>query len=521
MSLRPNENTQVRRNSYKVAVDTEQSRRRREKHLVEIRKSKREEILKKKRLHSIQEAPQDSPLPSASSIDKMLRNLIALISGVWSGDPLLQLEFLNQFRLILSASKNPPIDMVIESGVVPRFIEFLNKDESPRLQLEAAWILTNIASGTRKHTKVVVDHGTVPIFIKLLASPDAAVREQVVWGLGNVAGDSTQCRDYVLECGAMMPLLAQLNEHSTLSMIGTVTWTLSNFCRGKPKPAFEQVSLALPALERLVHFNDDEDEVLADACWSLSFMSDGGEEQIQSVVEACVVPRLVELLLHPSPSVLAAALCTIGNIVSGNTQQTQCVISCGAIPIIAKLLTQNYKKSIRRDACCTIANITAGIKEHIQIVIDANLIPSLVHLAQNAEFDIKKEALWAISNATRGGSNDQIKYLVEQSCIKPLCDILLCPDTTIISVCLDGLENILKVGEVEKYTKGHMNYSQLIEDAEGLEKIEKLQSNDNIEIYEKAVKILETYWDDDDVSHRGIQFGTKRVQVPPGGFNFG
>lgn len=127
------------------------------------------------------------------------------------------------------------------------------------------------------------------------------VNMQVVWGLGNVAGDSTQCRDYVLECGAMMPLLAQLNEHSTLSMIGTVTWTLSNFCRGKPKPAFEQVLPALPALERLVHFNDDEDEVLADACWSLSFMSDGGEEQIQSVVEACVVPRLVELLLLVLP----------------------------------------------------------------------------------------------------------------------------------------------------------------------------------------------------------------------------
>lgn len=162
------------------------------------------------------------------------------------------------------------------------------------------------------------------------------------------------------------------------------------------------------------------------------------------------------------------------------------------------------------------------------------MIPSLVHLAQYAEFDIKKEALCAISNATRGGSHEQIKYLVEQRCIKPLCDILVCQDPSVISVCLDGLENILKVGEVEK-SRGHLNYSQLVEDAEGLEKIEKLQSNDNNEIYEKAVKILETYWveqDDDeetqqeqdagdDGSHLSIEFGRKRVQVPPGGFNFG
>jgi len=43
-------------------------------------------------------------------------------------------------------------------------------------------------------------------------------------------------------------------------------------------------------------------------------------------------------------------------------------------------------------------------------VIEANLITPLVNLLQNAEFDIKKEAAWAISNATSGGSHEQIKY---------------------------------------------------------------------------------------------------------------
>lgn len=65
---------------------------------------------------------------------------------------------------------------------------------------------------------------------------------QAVWALGNIAGDSPQCRDMVLKERALVPLLEQLKDNSKLSMQRNATWTLSNFCRGKPQPAFEQVT---------------------------------------------------------------------------------------------------------------------------------------------------------------------------------------------------------------------------------------------------------------------------------------
>ncbi|VVB07024.1 unnamed protein product [Arabis nemorensis] len=124
------------------------------------------------------------------------------------------------------------------------------------------------------------------------------------------------------------------------------------------------------------------------------------------------------------------------------------------------------------------------------------IIQSLVLLLQTAEFEVKKEAAWGISNATCGGTDEQIRFMVRQGCIEPLCDLLTSGEPSIITVCLEALGKILIVGEAEEnlgHRGGHNLYASMIDEAKGLEKIEELQNHDN-DIYQKAVKILETFW---------------------------
>ena len=49
----------------------------------------------------------------------------------------------------------------------------------------------------------------------------------------------------------------------------------------------------------------------------------------------------------------------------------------------------------------------------IQAVIDCNIFPVLIEILGKAEFKTRKEAAWAITNATSGGTPAQIRYLVE------------------------------------------------------------------------------------------------------------
>ncbi len=336
-----------------MGKDPEEQRRRRQETTIQLRKTKKEDTVLKKRNLIINsslndENEQQNQIGNVEDGDENAKNtkqtsITDIVMNSLSPDPNVKLNAVQSARKLLSSDKNPPIDQIIEANMLPILVDCLSKDDQSSLQFEAAWALTNIASGSSHQTQAVVMSGAVEHFIRLLHSPHQNVCEQAVWALGNIIGDGPHCRDLVINMGVVPPLLTFVRTDISLTFLRNVTWVIVNLCRSKePPPSEETIKQLLPALAFLIQNQDCN--ILVDTVWALSYLTDAGNNVIQLVLDAGFAPYLVPLLGHQEAKVVTAALRAVGNIVTGTDEQTQEILNNDALKYFHALLNHPKPK---------------------------------------------------------------------------------------------------------------------------------------------------------------------------------
>ena len=237
-----------------------------------------------------------------------------------SADPGEQLAGATWFRQLLSKEDNPPIDEVVEAGLVPRLVELLSSHGSdPQLQLEAARALAGIASDSPGH------------------------------------------RDTVLEAEPVAGLAGLLADTSELQLRQGGAAAAYQLCRGKPAPALDDVARLVPVLASVLCSGESDEAVLVDVCWTLVKIANCNENAMEVLLtaEPPLLPRLVQMLDSSIADVQKASLYTVADCIKGTEKQTQAALDAGAVPALGRLLS-SPKSSIRKEACFALSNVAAG-----------------------------------------------------------------------------------------------------------------------------------------------------------------
>jgi len=503
---------------FQAGLNPAAHRRKREDDRLELRKANRENRLKRKRQALTDRSRQydddtTEGTQSTTNHNSVLQDLPRYVQGCYSDQPAAQFECTQHIRHLLSATNSPPIDAVVSSGVVTRLIQFLRLHQMPPLQFEAAWALTNIASGSAEHTAVIIRHGAVPIFVKLMDSPSNEVKEQAVWALGNIAGDSAECRNLVLRHGAHPKLLNLVRLHLSApqsmpaSLIRNVVWTLCNFCRGSPNVDWKILLDIIRGLGMVLQADDTE--ILQDALWGIQYAADVDgldqqkHERFSILHSDGALQRIVKLVGHRSWHVQHPAVRAIGSLLTGTDEQTQTMLDLGVLPQLNGILTASQSSpALRRETCWTISNVTGGSAEQIDAVMMANMFPPLINILRNDQAATAKEALWALSNALSGGSDNVILFLVQQGVLWPLLRFLKMGSAPkIMIMSLESMERILECGQRQSEQQHGMNEMlDLVEECGALDALEELQGEETLDedVYDKIVTMMATYWEGED-----------------------
>lgn len=328
-------------------------------------------------------------------------------------------DVVQKLRRMLMSDKNPPVKHMLNAGILFFFIDILDttalqqhvqgvshnsSDDNTttvltlysKLMFEVTWALTNIASTEHANSIVQYPNAIERLVTLLTYDLDASVREQSIWCLGNIAGDNIHYRDMLLKDERVKSgFLTNLALPETSSLLSNLCWAISNMVRkssnGKStsisignttvllQPTIESTRCYIHPMYRVIRLSIDTyrqsvllpnempklalHEMISDAMWCMTYLSDGENSRIQVLLEDAksyeedeqyhmakgdtIVRCIKDILeMHQNSSqyvidrsLLIPAVRCLGNIASGTNEQTLTVVSTGVLKYIPDLLS--------------------------------------------------------------------------------------------------------------------------------------------------------------------------------------
>ena len=218
-----------------------------------------------------------------------------------------------------------------------------------------------------------------------------------------------------------------------------------------------------------------------------------------NLLDIDIIQQIMKNLEYDIKFIQINCLRIIGNIASGNANQTQKLLDLGVLNYLKKTIFSPHKQ-IRKETAWILSNIAAGTQKQIETLINEDILPILARSIKEDIPEIKKECIWAVCNLTSVENPVYLDKILQQGILNIICECLKMDDAKYLAVCLEAFGNLLAYGKKRNPDPNAPN--PIVEEVDKMgmfDVLEKLQLHPVEIVYEKTLKLLENYFETQNV----------------------
>ncbi|KAK7088074.1 importin subunit alpha-6-like [Littorina saxatilis] len=463
---------------HKHAAPTVQNLRSRQRDTqIEIRKNKRDRKYNAKRVR-IEETEKEEPLICLQEIEAACRELVHK-GGASAEECLLKLR--------RAFTQGPEyIDVLFRIDNCLQSLVGILTGSKIELQEQAAWCLTNIATGRSEHV-LAIAKAAAPYFITFVSGSSPLLQDQCAWALGNIAGDSIECRQILHSQGCLPPLI-KLLESPTPACVRSAAFAISNLIRDLPEIANDAVECGvMPILLQFLQKTDTPPELLCEVGWVVTYLTNS-QDIIAQMVSMGFLPIIVDIIVHTAMTghvqdgeVVTPMLRALGNICSGPDDYS--LMACEnprLMPALLRLLECSLSY-VAKETVWLMSNMTSDYNVS-QSIAYGPILPALLVLLDKG-YDVQVEAMYTLCNMASHGET-VCTELVSHGAVAKVVPLLKHFDIELLHMAMAFCEAALRYADARF----------IFEECGGLTSLEQLESHPNDAIQNQALEIMETYF---------------------------
>lgn len=360
------------------------------------------------------------------------------------------------FTLQNKNSSQNIIKELIEANLHEKLIKYLDNNFSDSIHFEVSLIFSQIETESENDIKILLQLRLLPKLIYLFTTSKVEnVLNQLLLAFLNLS-NCPLVRILLLHLDILKHILFTMNSITKTSILRGITSFLNIFITFCKEKLLNESQNLLNIFTKLINENDSK--ICENLLLAIASFIEINQSTIQMIIDSNLLKKIVEFLHSENEKVVLASLQVIGNLLSGNENQTNTILSYGVLSMFIKLLESPIQKHL---LFWCISNITSGTPKQLQMVINSGIFPKIIDFSKKCtDILTKSQILWVISCSFNSPTTKQIEYLFSCECI----DILFSDKSysslnhilTILSRSIDSESEDVVFSEIKK--KGGIQY---------------------------------------------------------------